>query len=63
MTSRILSLTIIEEPSLEFRYGQRVIDPRVGLSIFGPIDSDLPNHPRNVSYGLVGTEQGIANRR
>ena len=60
MTSRILSLTIIEEPSLEFRYGQSVIDPRVGLSIFGPIDSDLPSHPRNVSYGLVGTEQGIA---
>lgn len=59
-TSRILSLNIIEEPSLEFRYGQRVIDPRVGLSVFGPIDSDLPNHPRNVSYGLVGTEQGIA---
>ena len=34
------SSIMLEEPSLEFRYSQKVIDPKVGLTIFGPQDSD-----------------------
>ena len=52
---------ILAEPLLEFRYGQRVYDPRDGLSMFGPFDSDLPSHPSNISYGLIGTVAGLLN--
>ena len=52
-------LQILDEPSLEFRYGQKVTDPRDGLSLFGPCDTDTPGHPASLSYGVVGTRQGI----
>lgn len=51
-------IVILPEPFLEFRYGQRVVHPRDGLSIFGPFDADLPSHPASISYGLVGTPEG-----
>lgn len=47
------------EPYLEFRYNQRALDPKVGLTIFGPYDTDSPSHPKNISYGIIGTEKGI----
>lgn len=50
---------ILPEPSLEFRHHQTAAHPRDGLSIFGPFDADLPSHPANISYGLVGTRDGI----
>ena len=52
-------ITILSEPELEFRYGQRVNDPRDGLSLFGPFDSDQPGHPGFLSFGIVGTQEGI----
>lgn len=52
-------LTLLSEPGLEFRYGQRLPDPHTGLSLFGPYDADLPAHPRGVVYGLIGTPEGI----
>jgi hypothetical protein len=54
-----LSLTVLEEPFLEFRYSQKVIDPKVGLTIFGPQDTDARSHPKNISYGAIGTKQGL----
>ena len=51
-------LLFLGEPLLEFRYGQKVVDPKVGLAVFGPFDTDLPSHPKNISYGIVGTEDG-----
>jgi hypothetical protein len=54
-----ISLNFLGEPHLEFRYKQKVIDPKLGLSIFGPFDTDLPSHPKNISYGIVGTKIGI----
>jgi len=50
---------IFPEPALTFRYGQAITHPRHGLSFFGPFDSDLPSRPANISYGLVGTPEGI----
>ncbi len=50
----------IYEPGLEFRYGQVLTDPRDGLSLFGPQDTDLPSHPRSITYGVIGTDKGIA---
>src|SRR5437660_5007118 len=51
---------VLPEPLLEFRYSQRVFDPRDGLSLFGPFDSDSPGSPKNISYGIVGTARGLA---
>ncbi len=52
-------VVVLPEPLLEFRYGQALQDPHDGLSMFGPYDSDQPSHPKNISYGLVGTAAGI----
>lgn len=52
------TLRVLAEPSIEFRYGQHVSDPHDGLSMFGPFDADLPSHPKNISYGLVGSASG-----
>lgn len=53
------SIVLIEEPELEFRYGQRLCDPHSGLALFGPYDVDASSHPRNVSFGVVGTDEGL----
>jgi hypothetical protein len=50
---------VLTEPALQFRYGQNAAHPRDGLSVFGPFDADLPAHPASISYGLVGTEDGV----
>ena len=52
-------IVILDEPALEFRYGQAVTHPRDGLSVFGPYDADAPGHPAALSYGVVGTPAGI----
>ncbi len=52
--------TIFEEPLLEFRYGQTLEDPHDGLYLFGPYDADLSSHPKKITYGTIGTENGIA---
>lgn len=51
---------VLPEPELEFRHGQRLSDPRAGLSLFGPFDSDKPGRPQQVNYGLIGTQSGVA---
>jgi len=52
-------IVLLEEPPIEFRYGQKLSDPHDGLAMFGPYDADFPSHPANISYGLLGTEQGL----
>lgn len=52
-------IKILDEPALEFRFGQQVADPRDGLSLFGPYDTDAPAHPAFVSHAVVGTRHGI----
>ncbi len=51
---------VLEEPPLEFRYGQRMHDPRDGLALFGPCDVDESSHPKSLAYGVVGPPEGIA---
>ncbi len=51
--------TVLDEPLLEFRYGQRVTDPHVGLELFGPCDADDPGRPFGVPYALIGSSPGI----
>lgn len=54
-----LEVGVFGEPLIEFRYGQRLEDPHDGLSLFGPYDSDLPSHPMNITYGVLGPPDGI----
>ena len=53
-------IRLAPEPTLEFRHGQRLVDPHAGLGLFGPYDADSPAHPRGIAYGLIGTPEGIA---
>ncbi|AGG90931.1 hypothetical protein R2APBS1_3880 [Rhodanobacter denitrificans] len=52
-----LSVLHIEEPELEFRFGQRVTYPRDGLYLFGPVDAGAA--PRSIRYGFIGTPQSF----
>lgn len=52
-------LHLLDEPPLEFRYGQAMTAPHDGLALFGPVDADLPSRPGNLRYGLIGTTEGI----
>ncbi|MEM2137516.1 MAG: hypothetical protein QW568_00320 [Candidatus Anstonellaceae archaeon] len=51
--------TIFSEPLLSFRYDQKLFDPHDGLSLFGPHDTDMSSHPKNIIYGVIGTPSGI----
>jgi len=53
------AVKIFPEPPLEFRYAQRLIHPQDGLSIFGPYDTDAPSHPTSITYGALGSPEGI----
>jgi len=54
------SVTVLPEPELEFGLGQTALSPHDGLSLFGPYDAERPHHPASLSYGIVGTNDGIA---
>lgn len=51
-------VTVLEEPELEFRFEQRMQDPRDGLSLFGPFDAD-ESHPQSPAYIVLGPTEGI----
>ncbi len=53
----MLSLPIeyIEEPKIVFGHGQRMCDPRDGLSFFGPIE----NGPLEIRSGVVGSSNAL----
>ncbi len=53
------SIIVLNEPELEFRYAQRMTDPRDGLAIFGPYDTDMSSQPGKLSYIVIGTDKGI----
>ncbi|UBM60042.1 hypothetical protein LAG90_05205 [Marinilongibacter aquaticus] len=47
-------LTYIEEPTLLFAQNQKLVDPRDGLSFFGPL-----NNIYGIKSGVVGTKKGL----
>ena len=55
----ITTVDVLDEPLLEFRYGQSMVEPHDGLAAFGPYDADLGSHPDNVSVAVAGTPAGI----
>ncbi|MER7693623.1 hypothetical protein [Streptomyces sp. NPDC097610] len=50
---------VLHEPELEFRAGNRHIDPRYGISVYGPADADSPSGPRQIPIALVGPAQAV----
>ena len=44
----------VEEPRLVFGGGQTAVDPKSGISSFGPIGSD-PSSTKSIRLGIVGT--------
>lgn len=51
-----LNLIHISEPLLEFRFGQKLVYPRDGLFLYGPVDGGRSA----VNYGAIGTPAGLA---
>lgn len=51
------NLIKIDEPALLFRHDQAMLDPRDGLSLFGPLDK---GKPYGIRWGLVGLADGNA---
>lgn len=45
---------VLDEPELEFGGGNRHIDPRFGITAYGPADLQAPDAPRAVRVGLIG---------
>jgi hypothetical protein len=48
---------ILDEPDLEFAHGTRHIDPRLGLTMYGP--ADLADTTRHVRIAIVGPQPHI----
>lgn len=52
----MFELNHIAEPFLLFNYNQKAVDPRDGLTLFGPFQKNKIN---NFSVGIIGTDKGI----
>lgn len=48
---------VFKEPLVEFRYNQGLESPHDGLSLFGPYDGDSGHSPKNITYGVICTEE------
>jgi len=46
-----------EEPPLEFGYGQRLVYPRDGLFLYGPV-GDTKELPA-IRYGVIGAPESV----
>lgn len=52
--------TYHEEPPLEFCGGREHVDPKMGITIFGPKSLDMENrHPSKIKLGLIGSGESI----
>ncbi|WP_303920878.1 hypothetical protein [Draconibacterium sediminis] len=49
-------LIYLDEPKILFGNGQKMEDPRDGLTLFGPIENNLPY---GIINGVVGTKDGL----
>ncbi len=52
-------LIILPEPELQFGHNQKLVAPHDGLSMFGPYDLGMPEHPTSFSYACIGTQNGL----
>jgi hypothetical protein len=53
-----MNLRFIDEPELDFASGAH-IDPRFGITNYGPFDRDQPSPAQTIRVGIVGASEGI----
>ena len=53
------NLQVLDEPQLEFRYKQSMLDPHDGLLLFGPHGPESSAHPEKLTLGVIGTPEGV----
>jgi hypothetical protein len=53
------NVVVFNEPQLEFASGGMLEHPRDGLTLFGPADSKGIEKPLKLSYGIIGTHNGV----
>lgn len=53
-----MNIAILDEPDLEFAGGSRHIDPRHGISHYGPADAGT-RAPATIRLGVIGTRDAI----
>ncbi len=58
-----MRVAVLPEPALEFRAGNRHIDPRYGVAFFGPADGDAQSAPRQIVAGIVGAPSAVEGLR
>lgn len=51
--------TVLDEPELEFGNGGRHIDPRYGITNFGPLDVGMAGAPERIRIGIVGSTAAV----
>ena len=52
-----------EEPELSFAGGRRHVDPKVGISLYGPRSLGTVRHKSEVHVGFIGTAEPVAYAR
>ena len=50
----------LEEPELSFAGGRRHVDPKVGISLYGPRSLGTARHKSEVHVGFIGTAEPVA---
>ena len=54
---KTLPMIFVQEPFLQFGYGQKLVYPRDGLFLFGPAGD--PSEVPAIRYGVIGTPDGV----
>ena len=54
-----MDVRVLPEPRLLFGDLQRIVDPRVGLGLYGPFDVDDPGRRTAIRVGLIGTPESV----
>ena len=54
-----LDVRVLAEPQLLFGDLQKIVDPRVGLGLYGPFDIDDPGRRTAIRLGLIGTSESV----
>src|SRR2546429_6038759 len=54
-----MKVSLLEEPTLEFGGQMRHIDPRFGITNYGPGDVTVPSAPKRIRIGIVGDAHSV----
>lgn len=58
-----MKATIFDEPALDFGQGGSHVDPRAGITDYGPVDLGTVNAPTRIRVGLVGPAEACVGVR